>query len=271
MPLKLSFEYVKNFIDKEQLLISTKYNNNKDLLEIKCNICNEIYEQTFDRYNRGHRHQKCSNRSNRPVFFNTETSLKALQNRFKNKIFLKDTIRICELCKKEYNPKRFEQKLCGMECMLIFSKTDETRKEKAKIHGSIGGQISAENQQRRSKNEILFSELCIEYFGEDDIICNQRIFKDKKGGAWDADAVILSLKIACLWDGNWHFKKLNKKHNLEHVQLRDKWKREIIIDNGYTYYTIKDLGGFNPKFVKEQFDLFIHKLHFKQTLVILNK
>lgn len=86
---------------------------------------------------------------------------------------------------------------------------------------------------------------------------------------WDADIVIKSLKIAILWDGNWHRKKCNKKHNLEHVQLRDKWKREIILDNGYTYYTVNDFGGFNKEFVQEQFNLFIHKLHFKETIKTL--
>lgn len=114
------------------------------------------------------------------------------------------------------------------------------------------------------------AELCIEYFGENDIVCNERMFKDKNNGMWDADIVIKSFKIAILWDGNWHRKKCNKKHNLEHVQLRDKWKREIILNNGYTYYTINDFGGFNKQFVQDQFNLFIHKLDFKSCLKDLN-
>lgn len=38
MPLKLNYEYVKDFINKENNLISTEYITNKELLDIKCNI-----------------------------------------------------------------------------------------------------------------------------------------------------------------------------------------------------------------------------------------
>lgn len=272
MPNKLTFEFVQEFINKEELLISKEYKNNKSLLEIQCNICKENYNQNFDRYKRGHRHQECT----RYQIINSQTicSINGIAGARKRygEIFLKETIRICELCKKEYNPKRTEQKFCNRDCSEIFSKTDETKKLNAKKNGSIGGQISAEKQQRRSKNEIVCAELFIEYFGENDIVCNERMFKDKNGNMWDADIVIKSLKIAILYDGNWHRKKCNKKHNLEHVQLRDKWKREIILNNGYTYYTINDFGGFNKEFVQEQFNLFIHKLDFKNCLkkIILN-
>ena len=47
---------------------------------------------------------------------------------------------------------------------------------------------------------------------------------------------------------------------------KDRLKEKIIIDNGYTYYTVKDLGKFNKKFVENEFNLFIHKLHFKNVL-----
>lgn len=127
MPKKLTIEHVKEFINKEQLLISTVYINNKTLLEIQCNICKEHYNQNFDRYKRGHRHQKCSN-----SIYNTETSLNALRIKYNNKILLKDTIRICEWCTKKYNPKRFKQKLCNKECATIFHKNDETKKINSK-------------------------------------------------------------------------------------------------------------------------------------------
>lgn len=257
MPNKLTFEYIKDFINKEELLISTEYLNNKSLLEIQCNICKKKYNQNFDRYKRGYRHQKCTHNSQKI------NGMIGARKRY-GEIFLKETIKICDWCKNEFNPKRTEQKICNRECADKYHLN--RMKENAKSMGSIGGTISAEKQQRRSKNEILFSELCIKYFGKDDILCNERIFKDKNNNYWDADVIIKSLKLACLWDGNWHRKKCNKKHNLEHVQLRDKWKREIIINNGYTYYTINDFGGYNKEFVEEQFDLFIHKLNFKSTL-----
>jgi hypothetical protein len=53
MPIKLTFEYIKEIINKEDLLISTVYINSKTLLEIQCNICKDIYNQTFERYKKG--------------------------------------------------------------------------------------------------------------------------------------------------------------------------------------------------------------------------
>ncbi len=47
---------------------------------------------------------------------------------------------------------------------------------------------------------------------------------------------------------------------------KDRLKEKIIMDNGYTYYTVKDLGGFNKNFVENEFNLFIHKSHFKKVI-----
>ena len=81
MPNSLKYEYIKNIIEKEDELISESYKNNKQLLEIKCNLCNEIYKQTFDRYYRGYRHQKCAN-------VNNLNNIIALKKRY-GEIFLK--------------------------------------------------------------------------------------------------------------------------------------------------------------------------------------
>jgi hypothetical protein len=246
MPKKLTFEYVKNFINKEQLLISTEYINNKALLEIQCNICKEHYNQNFDRYKNGHRHQKCSNNLN---------SIIALKKRYNTDIFIKDTIKICEWCKENYNPKRSIQKLCNQKCAINYTKTEEYKK-KSILNGSKGGKASAASQKTRSKNEIAFAELCIQHFGENDILCNQQIFKDKNGNMWDCDIYIKSLGIAILYDGwYWHYRpNVSKKQ-----KARDQLKRQIIVDNGYEYYTIIDKGRFNKKFVEEQFNLFLQK------------
>lgn len=99
MVKKLTYEFIKKFIEKENILISTDYINNKLLLD----ICSENYNQNFDRYKNGHRHQKCSNIGNRKRYKNT---------------CLKDTIRICNFCKTEYNPKRSVQKICTKECSV---------------------------------------------------------------------------------------------------------------------------------------------------------
>jgi len=262
MPTKLSFEYVKNFINKENELISTIYNNNKELLIIKCKKCNENFKQCFSSYHLGHRCQKCANKIN-----GLKGGISSSKKRYGNKISLKQIIRICKSCKKEYIPSRTEQKLCNMECAINYTQTEEYR-QKGRINGSKGGQISAEKQQRRSKNEIACAELCIKYFGKDDILCNERIFKDKNDGLWDCDIFIKSIKIAILWDGFYyhHGPNVSKKQ-----KARDKLKRKIILDNNCTYYTIIDKGKFNKQFVQEQFDLFIHKLYFKNVLNKIEK
>mgnify|MGYP000111646505 FL=1 len=248
MPKKLTFQYIKDIIDKEELLISTEYINSKEKLKIECKICKEIYNQTYDNYKKGHRHQKCANNLN---------SITALKKRY-GEIFLKDTLRICEWCKEHYNPKRSEQKFCSQKCSTIHLCSD---KEKLKINGRKGFEVRPINN--RSKNEILCSELCIKYFGQNDIQCNEKIFKDTNGNFWDCDIFIISLKIAILWDGYyWH-----QGPNVSNKQkARDILKRKIIVDNGCEYYTIIDKGKFNKEFVEGQFNLFLHKLNFKKVL-----
>jgi len=260
MPKRLTFEYVKEFINKENKLISTSYINNNQLLQIKCLKCNKVYEQIFSSYNRGCRCYSCSM---------SENGKKSAFIKYNKTLFLKDITKICIQCNKQYNPNRYEQKLCDKQCAFDYTQTEEY-KSNGKTNGKKGGIISAEKQQRRSKNEITFANLCIDYFGIDDIQCNERIFMDKNGNKWDADCYIKSLKIACLWNGIWHYKKVNKKHNLEQVQLRDKWKLEMILNHGSTYYIIVDMGKADEKFVQGQFNLFIHKLNFKDTLAIIH-
>ena len=126
-----------------------------------------------------------------------------------------------------------------------------------------GGVASAASQQKRSKNEIYLSKLCIAYFGENDIQCNEPIFKDTNNNLWDCDIYIKSLKMAILWDGwYWHYRP-----DVSNKQIsRDRLKRKIILHNGCDYYTIIDKGKFNKYFVEEQFYLFLHKLNFKKVL-----
>lgn len=132
MPNKLTFEFVQEFINKEELLISKEYVNNKSLLKIQCNICKESYNQNFDRYKRGHRHQKCTyHKIKNSQGICSNGGIASARKRYGD-IFLKETIKICKLCKKEYNPKRIEQKFCNRECSDIFSKTNELSKINAK-------------------------------------------------------------------------------------------------------------------------------------------
>lgn len=52
---------------------------------------------------------------------------------------------------------------------------------------NIGGRTSVKSQNRRSKNEIYFAELCSEYF--DNVLTNEPIFNE-----WDADVILENKK-----------------------------------------------------------------------------
>ena len=142
-------------------------------------------------------------------------------------------INICTVCGKsfEYNRKK---KCCSIECVNIVMT----------IAGNKGGKNS--KQGLRSKNEVYFGELCKLTF--DNVIFNESIFN-----GWDADVILLDYKLAIMWNGNWHYKKLTKSHSLLQVQNRDKIKINEIIKYGFVPYIIKDEGKFNKNFVDIKF------------------
>lgn len=102
---------------------------------------------------------------------------------------------------------------------------------------------------RRSKNEIAFAESCLHVWP--DTITNVPMFN-----GWDADVVIPSLKVAVLWNGVWHYKKITKKHSVKQVQNRDRLKIQAIEECGYMPYQIEDLGQYDPVKVREEFEKF---------------
>jgi len=248
---KLTYEFVKSFIDKENKLISTDYLSYKKLLLIECNKCNQVYSQSFGHYKQGYRHKNCPSRKLKSCYIKKKPKSQ----------------KICIFCLNEFEPKYSKQKLCNVECSKSYLSSEEMI-EKRKSFGRKGGIISASIQIRRSRAEILFADMCIEYFGKDDVLCNELFFKDKNDRLWDADIIIKSIKTAVLYNGIWHYKQVNKKHNIEAVQSRDRIKQKIILDNNYNYFIVKDMGSFNQTFVKNQFYLFLHKLKYKN---ILNK
>lgn len=172
MPIKLTFEAVKNIIDQEETLLSNNYINNKQILDILCKTCKSVYQQTYDRYQRGHRHQKCSAIN---AFLNLQSSINKRQYRIKNKT------RTCIECNNSFDAKRSEQKLCSKKCADKFHKTNENRKQQAKVNGRKGGVASAAKQVRRSKGEIMFAELCEQHFDKQNIKTNEQMFRDKNG------------------------------------------------------------------------------------------
>ncbi len=241
MPNALSYDMVKKHINKEDKLISKSYTNNKELLEIKCSKCNIIYKQTYDRYKQGYRHRLCQEKN---LNYKKQTKIKPIK---------------CDTCNKKYQPTRNGTRFCKLKCYHKYMKNNEEYKNNCKKYGRKGGMISLTKQKNRSKNEILFSEMCSKFYGKEDIICNEPKFN-----GYDVDIIVESKKLAIEWNGIWHYKKIHINHHLERIKAKDKYKEILIPRYGYKLYVIKDLGGYDPKFVKEEFEKFIEYVSFKE-------
>lgn len=140
----------------------------------------------------------------------------------------------CPVCGKIFlTLKKDKKKICSEICLkLIYKKA---------------GLKSVESQNRRSKNEICFAELCEKNFKN--IGLNEQMFN-----GWDADVILKDQKLAILWNGNWHHKKISREHSLEQVQNRDRIKIKEILKLGYTPYIINDYGKYNKEFVENEYE-----------------
>lgn len=231
----------------------TYYNSPKN-----CKQCGEIIP--FEK--RGH---DCCNHSCSATFSNHNRDWKP-DDEFKRKISntLKETYKLnstlnstlkeeaynsnpkkCKICNSDLEYKNKKLKTCSPKCLNVSRK----------LGGTAGGKKSAQVQaeSRRSKNEILFSEKCIEYF--DKVLTNESIFN-----GWDADIIIEDLKVAILWNGKWHYEKITEKHSVKQVQNRDKIKVDEIKKYGYIPYIIKDMGKFSEDKVNKEFDKFLKRI-----------
>jgi hypothetical protein len=146
----------------------------------------------------------------------------------------------CEYCGNSFKKKKQKQRFCGNSCSTKF-------RMPLRGYSSKGGLASVLSQNRRSKNEIYFHDLCKNYF--ENVLANKPVFN-----GWDADIIIEDCKIAVLWNGVWHYKKISEKHSVLQVQNRDNLKIKEIIFCGYEPYVIKDLGKYNPEFVMNEFE-----------------
>lgn len=264
-------------------VISSEYIGYNELIDIKC-YCGEIYHISFRNIlkgiKRGTKYHcdtkygyltditcKTCKKIFKPLkaktlfcsklckdsFPRTEESKQKTSDTIRKKFNLPNIILNCKICNIEITTKN-QTKCCSKECLKKYYKIDEIC-ERNRLNGQKGGKKSAYLQQRRSKNEIMFAELCKEYFGENDVLCNEPIFDN-----WDSDVINLSKKVAILWNGIWHYQQIMQSQSLIQVQTRDRIKTTVILNHGYTPYEIKDLGKFNPKFVLEQFQCFIFSL-----------
>ena len=249
MPPKLTYEYVKEIISNAgDKMVSTQYENAHKLLKIECGECGEIYKQNLNRFKKGGKHSVfvCTEKKKTRKFINPLIEY----NKLRKVHSIKNTTRKCIYCKKEFNLNRRKQILCNTICQKGYQR-QKAKDGHYKIIGSIGGKISVTKQNRRSKNEVYFYKLCEEWFGKKHLQSNSQIFN-----GWDADIVIHSHRIAISWNGVWHYKQICKNTTVESIQKRDDLKEIAIKKYKYDHYVIKDMGGYNRKFVEEQFDLF---------------
>lgn len=109
--------------------------------------------------------------------------------------------------------------------------------------------VAVQSENRRSKNEIYFANLCKENFAN--VETNKPIFN-----GWDCDVILNDQKVAVLWNGKWHYEKITKKHSVVQVQNRDKIKLKEITKAGYVPYVVKDGGREDKSFVEAEFKKF---------------
>lgn len=156
------------------------------------------------------------------------------------------------------NPRRVDiQKMCE-RCGNVIALTGATqyykfcsnncRSEGRQESGRNTGRLNVTRINKRSKNEILFASLCVE-LGE--IRTNDPMFN-----GWDADVILPTYKVAVMWNGPWHYRKITKAHSLEQVQNRDIIKQQEIKKAGFEVYVVRDNGSHNPKFVVQEYEKF---------------
>lgn len=147
----------------------------------------------------------------------------------------------CKVCGTVLSYKQRYRKTCSEYCLH-------------RLYVDIGIKVAAQSS-RRSQNEIAFCNKCEDYFGKDNVLHNEPMFN-----GWDADIILPQYKLAILWNGPWHYRKVTKSHSLKQVQTRDKIKADQIAACGYTLYIIKDLSKKNVGKVEKEFNLLLNYL-----------
>lgn len=255
------------FIDRSPQLVNCKTCDKefkKEQKEIKrsksgyhfCSYsCSAIYSNK-DRIITQETRDKISTSIKKYIKNNTNKMLKEEKDNIKNNtILVKDNkefiiinskrilfkILICKICKKEF--KGTKRLTCSDQCLNLIQVKN--------------GLAAQEAQPKRSKGEILFYELCCKYFKNEIVLSNPSMFIDNNNNKWDMDIVIPKYKLSVAYNGIYHYQQIGTKHKLQQVQSRDKLKKQIVFNNGYIFYEVKDLGKFNINFVYEEFHKFI--------------
>jgi hypothetical protein len=212
----------------------------------KCIYCEEIlpYQKRNNKFCSRNCSVRVSNKTRKITNIHRERTSNTIIEKGKV-VYLKNPI-LCKICNAEIPYENRKRKTCSDMCYT------ENLKIVGRYAGVIGGRVSAkiQSETRRSKNEILFSELCKEHFNV--VLTNESIFN-----GWDADVIIEDIKVAVLWNGKWHYEKITEKHSVKQVQNRDKIKIDEIKKCGYIPYVIKDMGKFDTDKVQMEFDLLL--------------
>lgn len=188
----------------------------------------------------------CSNKCARG--FSTKNKRKEINNKVSKSLKGRgnDDVTIsCKNCNIDFNVtwNKRHQEFCSKSCSTKW-------KNLTIGMAGLGGRASAAKLTKRSKNEILFFELCDKTFNN--VEHNVPMFN-----GWDADIILNEQKIAILWNGIWHYKKITESHSLSQVKNRDKIKLREIKNCGFTPYVIKDMGSYDPEFVNKEFNIFL--------------
>lgn len=243
----------------------TEYNKRNDSHKLKCSSCGKEIEVSHSEYEKSKTKRFFCSRSCSVTYSNKHRSVSEEQKKKTSKTLTEmhdlNPTRICACCGKPYTYHKGlgvnTRKFCSKECSAYYNEhRTEFLSEDSRKKLSINGRKSVQKQQdsRRSKNEMMFCNLCENRFNN--VKHNELMFN-----GWDADIVLEDYKLAILWNGPWHYKEISKKISLAQIENRDKIKLKEIQDCGYTPYVIKDMGKHNPEFVEEQFRVLLEYLY----------
>lgn len=228
--------------------IRLKYEENPNV----CQHCGKAlsWEQRKNKYCSN----SCATIVNNINTIHSEETKRKISNSVKKHTSLLKKQRICKVCKTKYVYSKGinTRQVCSKECSnYLKTHRKEFLSDESRRRMSESGRKSVvlQGDSRRSKNEIYFYELCKTKFSK--VLNNELMFN-----GWDADIIIEDFKVAILWNGPWHYKKIKETHSVKQVQNRDKIKISEIQKAGYVPYIIKDMGKYNKAFVETEFEKF---------------
>ena len=190
----------------------------------------------------------------------SETRKKHIKSVVPQRKFKPQKIHTCKKCGRDFVGRQFGD-FCSQECKDTYVKPPMSAETRKKLSEAGKRSAAKMSELRRSKNEMLFCQMCEEFFSN--VEHNKPMFN-----GWDADVIIHDIKYAVLWNGKWHYVEIMKKKNtLKAIQNRDRIKENEIAKANWNLYVIKDMGKYNPNFVKAKFDEFIEFLRLRGILM----